>query len=97
MIGHNLKFFRKQRGYTQAHLAELIGVTLTQYQRYEYDTSDPTLSNAITLSKALGVSLDALVNGPSAQYDDDSFSLYELLERDEKEAILRIMELFLKN
>lgn len=100
MIGQNLKFFRKQRGFTQSYLAELIGITLTQYQRYEYDKSDPTLSNAAIIARALGVSLDSLVEGEMHEYEEykknSLFQLYELLSKDEQDVILRTIELFLK-
>lgn len=63
---HNLKLeeLRKERGLTQVQLAELSGVNSRQIQRVENGESDMgnvTLRNALALAKALGVSVEELM------------------------------------
>ncbi len=59
-----LKELRKSRNLTQAQLAELSGVNSRQIQRIENgesDISNVTLKNAHALAKALGVSMEELL------------------------------------
>lgn len=52
---------RKARGLTQTALAELAGVHLTQVQRYENGSSQPTLEVIRKLAIGLTVSADLLL------------------------------------
>jgi transcriptional regulator with XRE-family HTH domain len=55
-----LKELRKEKGFSQKELAELIGMALRNLQDIEYGKVDPRLSNVIKLADALCVSLDDL-------------------------------------
>ena len=60
-----LKELRKERGLTQIQLAQMSGVNSRQIQRIENSESDienVTLRNALALAKALGVSVEDLLN-----------------------------------
>jgi len=52
---------RKSRGLSQKSLAEKIHIHVTQVQRYENGTGQPTLDVIRRLALALSVSADALV------------------------------------
>ena len=56
-----LRALRAERGMNQTALAQAIGVTLKQIQRYELGHNEPTLSVLVSLADAFDVSLDYLV------------------------------------
>ena len=55
-----MKELRCERGETQTQVAEAIGITLRQYQRYEAGTQKPGLDYLIALADHFDVSLDYL-------------------------------------
>lgn len=59
-LGFRLKELRKERDLLQTDVANLLSVSLRQYQRYEKDKSDMALSAAILLAEYFNVSLDYL-------------------------------------
>ena len=66
---------RKQRGLTQATLAERVGVHVTQVRRYEAGTSVPTLDVLRAIATALNVSTDSLVFGEDERGPDEDLRL----------------------
>ena len=65
-LGEHLRALRKQRGYTLKTVAEKAGFTASLISQIERDLVDPPLSTLGNNSKALDVSLLALI-------DDDAF------------------------
>lgn len=70
-FSERLAALRKERGLTQKALAEQVGVHITQIQRYENGSIQPTLDVLRRLAMALSVSADLLVfdkdeRGPDA-------------------------------
>lgn len=61
-----LKDLRKKRGLSQARLAEMVGVEQPTVQRWESGKRLPDLDGLTALSKALGVSPGALLDGTAA-------------------------------
>ena len=51
---------RKERGLSQAQVAETIGTALRAYQNYEYGEREPRLSTLIRIADFYGVTLDDL-------------------------------------
>jgi len=93
---------RRQRGLTQAALAERVGVTANQVSRYESGASEPTLGVLRKLAIALSVTSDALVFGGDDRLADDeslqlAFEATTLLEADEQAAVRMMLEGFLAN
>ena len=78
---------RKERGWTQAQVAEKIGISVGQVKKYEKGDSAPTLHILARMAMVFGVSADELVfengSGPAAHKLDT-----ELLQRFEKIAQL---------
>lgn len=69
-FAHRLIAIRKQRGLTQATLAERVGIHVTQVRRYEAGSSAPTLDVLRKIATSLNVTTDSLVfeegeRGPS--------------------------------
>ena len=65
-LGEHLRALRKQRGYTLKTVAEKAGFTASLISQIERDLVDPPISTLGNISKALDVSLLALI-------DDDAF------------------------
>lgn len=59
-IGQNIKKYRKEKGYTQRELADLIGVSVQAISKWETETGAPDISQVVPLASALDVSTDAL-------------------------------------
>ena len=55
ILNSNLKRARKDAGLTQKQVAEIIGITVETYQRYEYAGRIPRADIAIAISDAIGV------------------------------------------
>ena len=91
-----LSTMRKQRGFTQEALAELIGITETQVYRYESGASQPTLDVIKKLAVVLSVTTDELIFETGERKPDDSLLLLlegiGALDADEKHFIKEIVE-----
>lgn len=91
-----LSAMRKQRGFTQEALADLIGITKTQVYRYESGTSQPTLDVIKKLAVTLSVTTDELIFEAGERKPDDSLLLLLEgiggLDADEKHVIKEIVE-----
>ncbi|MBQ7828129.1 MAG: helix-turn-helix transcriptional regulator [Clostridia bacterium] len=60
-IGQRIKLFRKERGFTQSELAEMIGVSMQAVSKWETDSGMPDISQIVPLAKVLGVTTDVLL------------------------------------
>lgn len=60
-FGVNLASARKARGYSQAEIASLLGITQSTYAGWETGTRKIQLSTMIQLSSLLNVSIDMLI------------------------------------
>lgn len=60
-LAKNLKYLRKQFGYTQKYVAENLGITYQSYQAYEFGTTVPTLQNFIKLANLYDIQIDELL------------------------------------
>lgn len=59
-IGQNIKKYRKEKGYTQRELADLVGVSVQSISKWETDAGAPDISQVVPLASALDISTDAL-------------------------------------
>lgn len=55
-----LRALRKEEKESQESIARSIGITVRQYQRYEYGEQKPNFDNLCALADHFGVSLDYL-------------------------------------
>lgn len=95
-----LATLRRARGLTQNSVAERAGVHVTQFQRYEAGTSEPTLGVLRRLAIALSVSSDSLVFGDDSRLPDDetlrlAFESTVHLDAEERRAVQIMLEGFL--
>jgi len=61
-IGQNIRKYRKEKGYTQRELADLIGVSVQAISKWETDAGAPDISQVVPLASALDISTDALLD-----------------------------------
>ena len=60
-FGQRLKTFRKNEGWTQQDLADMIGVSTQAISKWETDAGMPDISQIVPLSRALNISTDILL------------------------------------
>ena len=60
-LGRNIKIYRKNKGFTQEELAELLNITPQAISKWESESGLPDVSMLIPLAQVLGVSTDALL------------------------------------
>lgn len=60
-IGNNIKTYRKNKGFTQEELADLLNVTPQAVSKWESENGLPDTSMLIPLAQILGVSTDVLL------------------------------------
>ena len=104
-----LKEQRELCGYTQRHVARLLGISHASYFRYEIGTSEPTQENLVKLADIFGTTIDYLVgHSPSpkqkveeeVEFTKEEISLlydYRSLSKEEKASIRLILKNYLRN
>lgn len=95
-----LSKLRKEHGLTQKGLAAAIGVHVTQVQRYEWGSSQPTLDVIRKLSIALGVNSDTLVfdqdeRGPKSDLRL-KFEAVEAMDQTDQQVITSLIDAYIK-
>ena len=95
-----LATLRRDRGLTQAALADRAGLNISQLHRYEAGTSEPSLGALRRLAVALSVSADELVFGdiPRGAADEQlrlAFEATQFLDKRERETVTALLEAFL--
>ena len=85
-VGENIKYYRKLKGMKQRQLAEKSSLSERSIISYENGKRFPKIEQLISLSKALGISVDKLnpdIDLPNVQIIEKPLSEYstkELLE-----------------
>lgn len=82
-IGQNIKKYRKEKGYTQRDLADLIGVSVQAISKWETATGTPDISYVIPLASALDISTDALFDYNHHTKPEDFEELRKVYHRQE--------------
>ncbi len=78
MVGAKIRVFRVHRRISQTDLAEQIGVTFQQVQKYEKGANRIGASRLSRIAAVLGISVGELFE-PSESKSDESASLFRLL------------------
>jgi transcriptional regulator with XRE-family HTH domain len=74
-LGSNLAALRKKRNWTQADLAERIGVDTETISRFERGATLPALLTLERLAQSMRVSLTELLTESSTRADDQALTL----------------------
>ena len=72
-LGANIKYFRKNKGFTQEELAGMLGVTPQAVSRWESEAGLPDVSMIVPIAQTLHITTDALL-GYQVQSQDDRVS-----------------------
>mgnify|MGYP005792831903 CR=1 FL=1 len=60
-LSERMLHLRKQKNLQQKTLAEILGKSVREYQRYEHGEHEPTASSIIALAQFYGVTSDYLL------------------------------------
>lgn len=60
-FSEHITFLRENRAIPQKEIADILGLSLHTYQRFEYGFQEPRMSTLITLADLYDISLDELV------------------------------------
>lgn len=66
-FGENVRTLREKAGYTQAEIANLLGVAQPTYAQYETGAKAPTVYTAVKLAQKLGTTCEQLVKDRKEQ------------------------------
>ena len=61
MFPERLKAIRKESPYTQQNIADILGISLNAYQKYEQAERSPSLETLVKLADIFNVSTDYLL------------------------------------
>ena len=81
ILAERVQALRKQAGLTQIELAEKIGVSKSQYIRYETKDVQPPANIMNKLADTLGTSVDYLISGDKNEKAKASLKNSELIQR----------------
>lgn len=81
ILADRIQSLRKQAGLTQVELADKIGVSKSQYIRYETKNVQPPADTMNKLADVLGTSVDFLISGDKSDKAKASLKNSELLQR----------------
>lgn len=73
-IGKRIQYLRKHHGYTQEHLAQMMGVSIQMISNLERGIKAIRINNLIHLSQILEASTDYILTGRETQQDFNSLS-----------------------
>ena len=80
-LSDRIVLLRKQTGMTQIELADKIGVSKSQYIRYETKDVQPPANIMNKLADALGTSVDYLISGDKSEKAKATLKNSELIQR----------------
>lgn len=85
-IGKRIQIRRKQRGYTQEQLAEMMNVSIQMVSNLERGNKAIRIDNLINLSQILDVSTDYILTGKATADDNEALTarVAQLPPRDRK-------------
>jgi transcriptional regulator with XRE-family HTH domain len=106
ILAERIQTLRKQAGLTQIELADKIGVSKSQYIRYETKDVQPPANIMNKLADALSTSVDYLISGDKNEKAKASLKNTELIQRfkevdtlpeDEQGVLIKIMSAYVRD
>ncbi|MCY8293210.1 helix-turn-helix domain-containing protein [Bacillus haynesii] len=88
-VGQRIKYWRKQKGYTQAQLAEKANMSRSYIADVERDRYNPSVESLNSITKALNIPLSNLLE-ENQHILSESTEEYRTSEKDEKDIAKRM-------
>jgi len=89
IVGRNIRICRLQKGLTQAELAEALGLTCQQVQKYEKGFNRVGSGRLLRIATFLDVPVTALFKGGDETADTDKQSIFDQLARPHASRLLQ--------
>ncbi|HDD44919.1 MAG TPA: XRE family transcriptional regulator [Candidatus Desulfofervidus auxilii] len=87
-IGEKIRFFRKQKGLTQMQLAEKVGVSFQQIQKYEKGYDRICVERLQQIAQAIGIPISYFfTNFNEVYYVQEKTSSYDLIPKELQEIL----------
>ncbi|MBI4685287.1 MAG: helix-turn-helix domain-containing protein [Nitrospirae bacterium] len=86
-IGNLIRIARKMAGLSQMELAEKLGISYQQVQKYEKGLSEISLSRLSQIAHALNTPINRFISDDEKMMVSESMSLYGILSDDEIELL----------
>lgn len=67
-LGKNIRYYRKEKGYTQEQLAEITGISKMSIRRYETGERQPKIETVQKIADGLGVDIFRLSATPLDEF-----------------------------
>ncbi|NPD17463.1 helix-turn-helix transcriptional regulator [Xinfangfangia sp. D13-10-4-6] len=98
-VGRNLRAIRRSRGLSQKQVAEAIGVTMQQFQKYETAANRLSVSRMLLVADVLNVHPSEIIGGAFegglAQPQQDQLQIIsDSIGADPKRTVRALIELF---
>ena len=89
-VSENLKFLRKEAGYTQQTFADALKIKRSLVGAYEEGRADPPISNLIKISELFGIRIDDLVENALWKMSESDFIEFRKGKQGQKFKVLAI-------
>jgi transcriptional regulator with XRE-family HTH domain len=89
LVGRNIRIYRLQKGLTQTELADELGLTFQQVQKYEKGTNRVGSGRLLKIATFLGVPVTALFKGSDEMADTDKQSIFDQLAKPHANRLLQ--------
>jgi len=89
MVGRNIRIYRLQKRLTQTDLADQLGLTFQQVQKYEKGTNRVGSGRLLKIATFLDVSVTALFKGSDEMADTDKQLIFDQLARPHANRLLQ--------
>ena len=91
-----LKYFPKQKNYSQAQLAEHLNYGYTAIANYESTRNEPSFDDLIKLADVLDVTIDELLGVPLKKEEQTLLSKFKKLSSEDQEILLLLLNSLVK-
>lgn len=93
LLGLKIKELRKQKNYTQEHLAELLDLDFGYISKLEVGRNFPTIGTLEKIANALDVELYELfqfTNGKNTDFKQEINEIYDKLNKEKQYTLYRV-------
>ena len=89
-VSENIKFLRKQEGYTQQTFADALGIKRSLVGAYEEGRADPRISNLVKMSELFGIRIDDLIETSIHKMSEEEYARFRKEAPGQKFKVLAI-------